>query len=57
MFLDNEKITDFNANIPLAALENGAKYALIEQDNCNGEDPFDCLRRSFSYLKSMGLEA
>ena len=24
VFLDNEKITDFNANIPLAALENGA---------------------------------
>ncbi len=24
VFLDNEKVTDFNANIPLAALENGA---------------------------------
>ena len=46
-----------NEAIIEAALENGAKYALIEQDNCNGEDPFDCLRRSFSYLKSMGLEA
>ncbi len=46
-----------NEAIIEATLENGAEYALIEQDNCNGEDPFDCLRRSLSYLKSMGLEA
>jgi len=33
----------------------GAKYLLVEQDNCYGEDPFDCLKRSYDYLKSLGL--
>ena len=33
----------------------GTKYMLVEQDNCNGEDPFDCLRRSYEYLKSRGF--
>ena len=28
---------------------------LVEQDDCNGEDPFDCLKRSFEYLKSRGF--
>ena len=33
----------------------GTKYMLVEQDNCNGEDPFDCLKRSYEYLKSRGF--
>lgn len=33
----------------------GVKYMLVEQDNCNGEDPFDCLTRSYRYLKSCGF--
>ncbi len=33
----------------------GTKYMLVEQDDCNGEDPFDCLKRSFNYLKSCGF--
>lgn len=33
----------------------GVKYMLVEQDNCNGEDPFDCLKRSYEYLKSRGF--
>ena len=32
------------------------EYALIEQDNCYGDDPFDCLRRSCEYLKSLGCK-
>ena len=28
---------------------------LVEQDDCNGEDPFDCLRRSYLYLKAQGF--
>ena len=41
----------------LSACESGGtQYILIEQDNCYGEDPFDCLRQSYEYLKSMGLE-
>ena len=34
----------------------GTKYMLVEQDNCNGEDPFACLRRSYSYLRAHGFE-
>ena len=40
-----------------SACESGGTHSiLIEQDNCYGEDPFDCLRQSYEYLKSMGLE-
>jgi len=39
-----------------AALENtGTDYAFIEQDNCFGADPFECLKNSYNYLKSIGL--
>ncbi len=38
------------------AASAGTKYMLVEQDNCNGEDPFDCLRRSYAYLKANGFE-
>lgn len=34
----------------------GTKYMLVEQDNCNGEDPFECLRRSYQFLRSRGFE-
>ena len=41
----------------LSACERGGtEYILIEQDNCYGEDPFDCLKQSYEYLKAMGLE-
>lgn len=33
----------------------GVKYMLVEQDNCNGEDPFACLNRSYQYLKARGF--
>lgn len=33
----------------------GVQYMLVEQDNCNGEDPFDCLKRSYDYLKACGF--
>jgi sugar phosphate isomerase/epimerase len=39
-----------------AAEAAGTKYMLVEQDNCNGEDPFDCLKRSYMYLKANGFE-
>lgn len=39
-----------------ASVDNGVEYALVEQDNCYGEDPFDCLKRSYEYLKAQGLE-
>ena len=34
----------------------GTEYAYVEQDNCNGEDPFECMRRSYRYLHSLGLD-
>ena len=33
----------------------GTEYMLVEQDNCNGEDPFECLRRSYAFLKARGF--
>lgn len=40
----------------LAACEKaGTKHLLVEQDDCNGIDPFICLTRSYKYLNSLGL--
>lgn len=36
------------------AKEVGVEYALVEQDNCNGENPFECLKKSLEYIKSLG---
>lgn len=38
-----------------AAEDVGVQYAFVEQDSCYGEDPFDCLKQSYDYLKAMGL--
>ena len=37
------------------AEKGGCRYMLVEQDDCNGEDPFDCLRRSYEYLRANGF--
>ena len=34
----------------------GTQYMLVEQDDCGGEDPFDCLKRSYEYLTAQGFE-
>ena len=34
----------------------GTRYMLVEQDDCHGEDPIECLRRSWLFLKSRGFE-
>lgn len=34
----------------------GTQYMLVEQDDCNGEDPLDCLRRSYQFLRANGFE-
>ena len=34
----------------------GTRYMLVEQDDCNGEDPFACLRRSYHNLHTLGFE-
>lgn len=43
-------------DIIAACDEAGIEYALVEQDNCYEDDPFDCLERSYNFLKSKGLE-
>ena len=37
------------------AEKSGTKFLLVEQDDCNGEDPIECLRRSYEYLKACGF--
>ena len=38
-----------------AAEKAGTDYLLVEQDNCYGENPFDCLERSYKNLIKLGL--
>ena len=38
-----------------AAEDAGTQYLLVEQDDCYGEDPFVCLKKSYDYLKAQGL--
>ena len=40
--------------INAAAEKAGTKYAFVEQDDCFGEDPFDCLKKSYDFLASRG---
>ena len=46
---------DFDA-ILAACADSQADYLLVEQDDCFEEDPFDCLRKSYAFLRSRGLE-
>ncbi len=43
-------------SILTAAVDTDVQVALVEQDESYGKDPFDCLARSYAYLKSFGLE-
>ncbi|MBQ1935200.1 MAG: sugar phosphate isomerase/epimerase [Clostridia bacterium] len=38
------------------ARDAGTEYMFVEQDDCYGEDPFECLKRSYAYLKARGFE-
>jgi sugar phosphate isomerase/epimerase len=40
-----------------ACREIGVEWAAVEQDQCYGKDPFECLETSFRNLRSMGVEA
>ncbi len=47
-----------NMNFPaiIAACEGaGTKYALVEQDECGDQNPFNCLKKSFDCLTALGL--
>ena len=41
--------------ILVSAERAGSEYLLVEQDECYGENPFDCLKKSFGYLRGLGL--
>lgn len=43
-------------NIIDVAGQCDVKYLLVEQDRCYEDDPFDCLTKSYKYLRSLGLE-
>lgn len=43
-------------DILAAAAESNCRWYLVEQDNCYGRCPFDCLESSYKFLKSKGLE-
>lgn len=45
---------DFGA-ILKACEDAGTTYLLVEQDDCYEENPFDCLKKSHDYLRSLGL--
>lgn len=38
-----------------AAADAGTEYLLVEQDDCHGQDPFNCLTRSYRNLRALGL--
>lgn len=38
-----------------ACSDAGTEYAFVEQDDCYGDDPFDCLKRSFQNLRALGV--
>lgn len=41
----------------LKACDDAGVYCcFVEQDNCYGEDPFACLKRSYEYLTAQGLD-
>ena len=44
------------APIIRAAAEAGTEYLLVEQDDCHGQDPFECLARSYRHLRALGLD-
>ena len=48
-----------NMNFPKiidTAADCDVSYLLVEQDKCYGEDPFECLTKSYKYLRSLGLK-
>ena len=41
----------------VAELEKaGTEFIFVEQDDCYGEDPFICMKKSYDYLSSIGLK-
>jgi hypothetical protein len=48
---------NINFETVLAACRDaGTKHLFVEQDNCYGEDPFECLRRSYVNLRDRAVD-
>jgi len=50
------EVMEGNLNWPVifsSCIETGVLYAMVEQDDCYGVDPFDCLRTSFNNLRGV----
>lgn len=45
------------AGILEACKEIGVEWGLVEQDQCYGNNPFECLQTSFQNLRQLGIEA
>lgn len=45
---------DFKKILALLKRLGKTKHILVEQDNCYGDSPFACLKRSFDYVKGLG---
>lgn len=39
-----------------AAEDSGCQWFIVEQDNCYGADPFDCLATSYRYMEHLAVE-
>ena len=39
-----------------ACEDSGVEYGFVEQDHCYDQDPFDCLKKSLDYFRSLGLD-
>lgn len=49
---------NMNVEHILAEAESAkTQYVMVEQDDCYDEDPFVCLKKSFDYLKHLGLSS
>ncbi len=42
-------------SVDKAVEKAGVKYCFVEQDNCYGEDPFECMAKSFKNMQARGL--
>ncbi len=47
---------DFPAILRTLEDAGTVEYALVEQDECYGQSPFDCLKKSYDYLVSLGYK-
>lgn len=54
-WVGNGTVMDYS-KIVSALADAGTQFAFVEQDTCYGENPFDCLKKSYAYLKSLGLQ-